>query len=114
MLANLVASRISKNDNTVQESNGDESKDVDDKNQKSGNAAEEKAKVDQQTVSFDENDVYGTLADPFLRDKKELVEFAAKASDLYTNGEYKDMEEMFHTNFLQWTEDHFRGSAKYT
>lgn len=67
-----------------------------------------KAEDEQKMIPFDGNDKYNTLRDPFVRNKNELIEFAACAIVIYEQGEKSMILEQFEYDFHHWNEEHFK------
>lgn len=75
----------------------------------------EAAKAQERKV-FDPEDVYDTLKDPNVRQKKDLCKFAESALDFYHNGGQQGFYvlDMFAHDFRHWNETHFKIIAKKT
>ena len=58
------------------------------------------AQQDQAGTPFDEDDVYETLIDPFVRTKDELIQFASSAAEFYSSDACTDITEAFQADFL--------------
>ena len=69
---------------------------------------EDLAKEAQHEIEFDADDVYNTLVDPHLKEKKHLEEFVNAANERYKSGSLLDVPTAFEEDFYYWSLTHFR------
>lgn len=72
----------------------------------SSSFVEKAAKAQEEAGVFEPKDVHMTPVDPFVRNKKELAEYATEADNFISKGEFTKVREAFDEDFYFWTGTH--------